>query len=50
LELATSSHPIVAEGYEIHPDFISLGRELNFLEPNPQDFEEVHVLNFLEIE
>jgi hypothetical protein len=30
LELATSSHPIKAEGYEIHPDFISLVRELNF--------------------
>jgi hypothetical protein len=30
LELATSLHPIEAEGYEIHPDFISLVRELNF--------------------
>jgi hypothetical protein len=28
LELATSPHPIKAEGYEIHPDFISLVREL----------------------
>jgi hypothetical protein len=35
LESATSSHPIEAEGYEIHLDFISLVRELNFLEPNP---------------
>jgi hypothetical protein len=35
LEPATSSHPIEAEGYEIHLDFISLVRELNFLEPNP---------------
>jgi hypothetical protein len=26
LELATSSHPIEAEEYEIHPDFISLVR------------------------
>jgi hypothetical protein len=30
LELATSSHTIEAEGYEIRPDFISLVRELNF--------------------
>jgi hypothetical protein len=30
LEPATSSHPIEAEGYEIHPDFISLVMELNF--------------------
>jgi hypothetical protein len=30
LEPATSSHPIEAEGYEIHPDFISLVRDLNF--------------------
>jgi nitroimidazol reductase NimA-like FMN-containing flavoprotein (pyridoxamine 5'-phosphate oxidase superfamily) len=30
LELATSSHPIKAERYEIHLDFISLVRELNF--------------------
>jgi hypothetical protein len=30
LEPATSLHPIKAEGYEIHPDFISLVRELNF--------------------
>jgi hypothetical protein len=50
LEPATSSHPIEAEGYEIHPDFKSLVKELNFLEPNPQDFEEVDVLDFLEIE
>jgi hypothetical protein len=38
LEPATSSHPIKAEGYEIHPDFISLVRELNFArgsEENP---------------
>jgi hypothetical protein len=48
LEPATSSHPIEAEGYEIHPDFISLIRELNFaggLDENPykhlQDFEEI---------
>jgi hypothetical protein len=48
LELATSLHPIEAEGYEIHPDFISLVGELNFaggLDENPykhlQDFEEI---------
>jgi hypothetical protein len=48
LEPTTSSHPIGAEGYEIHPDFISLVRELNFtggLDENPckrlQDFEEI---------
>jgi hypothetical protein len=46
LKLATPSHPIEAEGYEIHPDFISLVREFNFivgLDENPykhlQDFE-----------
>jgi hypothetical protein len=46
LEPATSSHPIEAEGYEIHPNFISLVRELNFaggLDENSykhlQDFE-----------
>jgi hypothetical protein len=48
LELATSSHPIEAEGYEIRLDFISLVRELNVaegLDENPykhlQDFEEI---------
>jgi hypothetical protein len=48
LELATLSHPIEAEGYEIHPDFVSFVRELNFaggLDENPykhlQDFEEI---------
>jgi hypothetical protein len=48
LEPATSSHPIEAEGYEIHPDFISLVRELNFvggldvnLYKHLQDFEEI---------
>jgi hypothetical protein len=38
LEPTTSLHPIKAEGYEIHPDFISLVRELNFaggLDKNP---------------
>jgi hypothetical protein len=38
LELATSSHPIEAEGYEIHPNFISLVTEFNFaggLDENP---------------
>jgi hypothetical protein len=40
LEPATSSHPIKAEGYDICPNFISLVREFNFLEPNPQDFKE----------
>jgi hypothetical protein len=49
LEPATSSHSIETEGYEIRSDFISLVRELNFLEPNPQDFEEVDVLDFLEL-
>jgi hypothetical protein len=41
LKLATSSHPIEAEGYEIHPDFISLVRELNFvrvLDENPYKY------------
>jgi hypothetical protein len=32
LEPATSLHPIEAEGYEIRPDFISLVRELDFVE------------------
>jgi hypothetical protein len=48
LEPATSLHPIEDEGYEIHPDFISLVRELNFargLNENPykhlQNFEEI---------
>jgi hypothetical protein len=48
LELATSSHPIEAEGYEIRPDFISLVRKLNFaggFDENPykhmQDFKEI---------
>jgi hypothetical protein len=48
LETATSLHPIEAEGYKIHPDFISLVRELNFtrgLDENSykhqQDFEEI---------
>jgi hypothetical protein len=48
LEPATSSHPIKAEGYEIHPNFITLVRELNFaggFDKNPykdmQDFEEI---------
>jgi nitroimidazol reductase NimA-like FMN-containing flavoprotein (pyridoxamine 5'-phosphate oxidase superfamily) len=35
LEPATSSHPIEVVGHEIHPDFISMVRELNFHEPNP---------------
>jgi hypothetical protein len=46
LEPATSLHPIEAEWYQIHPDFISFVRELNFaggLDENPykhlQDFE-----------
>jgi hypothetical protein len=48
LEPATSSHPIDVEGYEIHPYFISLVRELNFargfdenLYKHLQDFEEI---------
>jgi hypothetical protein len=48
LDPATSSLPIEAEGYEIHPNFISMVRELNFtrgLEENPykhlQDFEDI---------
>jgi hypothetical protein len=48
VESATSLHPIEAEGYEIHPDFISLVRELNFaggLDENSykhlQDFVEI---------
>jgi hypothetical protein len=48
LEPTTSSHLIEAQGYEIHPDLISLVRELNFaggLDENPykhlQDFEEI---------
>jgi hypothetical protein len=30
-EPSTSLHPIKAKGYEIHPDFISLVREFNFV-------------------
>jgi hypothetical protein len=48
LEPATLSRPIEAEGYEIHPHFISLVRGLNFvggLDENSykllQDFEEI---------
>jgi hypothetical protein len=48
LEPATSLQPIEAEGYEIHPNFISLVRELNFaggldenLYKHLQDFEEI---------
>jgi hypothetical protein len=48
LEPTTLSHPIEAEGYEIHLDFISLIRELNFvgglvenLYKHLQDFEEI---------
>jgi hypothetical protein len=48
LEPAASLHPIEAEGYEIHLNFISLVRELNFaggLDENPykhlQNFEEI---------
>jgi hypothetical protein len=48
LDSVTSLHPIEVEGYEIHPDFISLVRELNFargLDKNPykllHDFEEI---------
>jgi hypothetical protein len=48
LEVATSSHPIDAEGYEIHQDFISLVKELSFaggldenLYKHLQDFEEI---------
>jgi hypothetical protein len=48
LEAATSQHLIEAEGYEIHPDFISLVRELNFaggldenLYKHLQGFEEI---------
>jgi hypothetical protein len=48
LEPATSSHTTNVEGYEIHPDFISLVRELNFaggldenLYKHLQDFEEI---------
>jgi hypothetical protein len=46
LDPATSLHPIKGEEYEIHPDFISLVRDLNFaggLDENSykylQDFE-----------
>jgi hypothetical protein len=41
LKPATSSHPIEAEGYEIHPDFMSLVRQLNFvrvLDENPYEY------------
>jgi hypothetical protein len=38
-ELATSSHHIDAEGYDIRPDFISLVRELNFHARNPPGFQ-----------
>jgi hypothetical protein len=30
IEPAASLHPIETEGYEIHADFISMVRELNF--------------------
>jgi hypothetical protein len=48
MEPATSLHRIKAEGYEIHPNFISLVRELTFaggldknLYKHLQDFEEI---------
>jgi hypothetical protein len=48
LDPATSSHPIEDEGHEIHTDFISLVRDLNFargFDENPykhlQDYEEI---------
>jgi hypothetical protein len=48
LEPASSLHPIEAEEYKIHLDFVSLVRELNFaggLDENSykhmQDFEEI---------
>jgi hypothetical protein len=48
LEPTNSLHPIKAKGYEIHPDFISFVRELNFaggldenLYKHLQDFEEI---------
>jgi hypothetical protein len=48
LEPAISLHPIEAEGYEIHPNFMSLVKELNFargldenLYKHLQDFEEI---------
>jgi hypothetical protein len=48
LEPATLSHPIKVEGYEIHLDFISLVREMNFARclfensyKHLQDFEEI---------
>jgi hypothetical protein len=48
LELATSLHPIEAEGYAIHSDFMSLVKELNFaggLDENRYK----HLLDFEEI-
>jgi hypothetical protein len=49
LEPATLSHPIEAEGYEIHPTFVSLVREMNFVGGSDensykhmQDFEEIY--------
>jgi hypothetical protein len=54
LEPATSSHPIEAEAYEIHLNFISLVRELNCargLDENPykhlQDFEEICAISMI---
>jgi hypothetical protein len=48
VEPAMSLQPIEAEGYEIHPNFISMVRELNFaggldenLYKHLQDFEEI---------
>jgi hypothetical protein len=48
LEPPNSLHCIEAKGYEIHPDFISLVSELNFiggldenLYKHLQDFEEI---------
>jgi hypothetical protein len=48
LELATSSHPIEAEGYEIHPSFISLVRELNFTGASDEDSYK-HLQDFEEL-
>jgi hypothetical protein len=50
LEPATSSQPIKAKGYEIHPGFVSLARQLDFARGSGeypykhlQDFEELCV-------
>jgi hypothetical protein len=51
LVLHTANHSIVTLQCNDGDIFKAIGQRLKlFLEPNPQDFEEVDVLNFLELE